>query len=181
MSGYSFTFAQRTRKPLYALPDVDLRPRWKRSVPIAAPEHYSDDQESDLDESFSSDSSSEDAAWEPDLEEAFWSTGLDSVSKSTRPAIDVFDNVSLQQQDDSSLESTPDLREGYIRLLWVELGSSKGDIHCKTRIFPSQGRPSYTAVSYTWNSPIALDTRCKILLDGTDQVLPKDLWRFLKQ
>jgi hypothetical protein len=115
MSGCSFTFAQRTKKPLYALPDVDLRPRWKRSVPIAAPEHYSDDQESDLDESFSSDSSSEDAAWEPDLEEAFWSTGLDSVSKSTRPAIDVFDNVSLQQQDDSSLESTPDLREGYIR------------------------------------------------------------------
>jgi hypothetical protein len=160
---------------------VDLRPRWKRPVPIAAPKHDSDDQEFDLDEALSSDSSPEDAAWEPGFEEAFWFTGLDSVSKSTRPAIDVFNEASSQQQGDPCSKLTPGLREGYIRSLWIELGSSKGDIHCKTRIFPSQGRPSYTAVSYTWGSPIALDTRCKILLDGTDQLLPKNLCRFLEQ
>lgn len=72
-----------------------------------------------MDDSFESDSSSDDdAAWEPDSEEAFWSTGLDSVSRLTRPAVDVFDDVSTQQQvKSSSSRSAPDLRAGYIRLL----------------------------------------------------------------
>lgn len=88
-------FARRARKPLYVLPDADIRPRWKRTVPTTAPKNDFDDQSSDINDSFESDSSSDDdAAWEPDSEEAFWSTGLDFVSKLTRPAVDVFDDVS---------------------------------------------------------------------------------------
>ena len=182
MSLPGFTFARRTRKPLYVLPDADLRPRWKRTVANTAPNNDSDDQSSDVDDSFESDSSSDDdAAWEPDSEEAFWSTGLDTVSKLTRPAVDVFDDVLTQQQIKSSSKSAPDLREGYIRLLWIEVGSSDSDIHCTTRVFPINGRPSYNAISYTWGSPIALDNRYKITLDGQTQLLPKNLWRFLEQ
>lgn len=181
MSITGFMFARRTRRPLYALPDVDLQSRWKRTVPIRAPKHDSDDQSSDSDESFESDSNSGDAAWEPDFEEAFWSIGLDSVSRSTRPAIDVFEDVSSQQQLESSSQSTPDLREGHTRLLWIKVGCSDSDIHCTTRVFPLHRRPSYTAISYTWGSPIALDSRYKITLNGHDQLLPKNLWRFLEQ
>ena len=181
MSVQNFMFARRPRKPLYALPDVDLRPRWKRVVPIRALKYGSDDQSSDSDESFETDSNSDDAAWEPDFEEAFWSIGLDSVSRSTRPAIDVFDDVSSQQQSESSSRSTPDLREGYIRLLWIKVGCSDSDIHCITRVFPLHRWPGYTAISYTWGSPIALDSRYKITLDGNEQLLPRNLWRFLEQ
>jgi hypothetical protein len=54
-------------------------------------------------------------------------------------------------------------------------------MHCTTRIFPLHERASYKAISYTWGSPNALDTRCKTLLDGIDQRLPKNLWRLLEQ
>lgn len=190
----------RTRKPLFPPPDVDIRPRWKRPVRIAALEHVLDDQDYDedlrsrwkrsipvitpeydldaqdfdLDQCLQNNSSSDvdAAALETDVEEAFWPVELAFLSKLTLPAVDVFNDSPSQQQRTHPLNSPPGLRAGHIRLLWIESSSKRG-IHCTTRIVPLHERPSYTAISYTWGSPIALDRRYNITLDGHKLLLPR--------
>jgi len=109
---------------------------------------------------------------------------LEDLPLRTYPAVDVFSHGSddaAQQQGNSPYTSTPDLREGHIRLLKLGADVTTGNIHCTTRIFPLHGRPSYTALSYAWGPLRASDSRCKILLDGRERLLHKNLWDFLRQ
>jgi hypothetical protein len=182
MLGYDFVAARRAKKPLYVMPDLDLRPRWKRSVPTVQHEHDSDDQDSDTDEFSQNDTDSDNTSSEPESQEAFYFPGFGDVPELIRPAVDVFDETSSQQQCSLPLESPSDLREGHIRLLRIaSSGSFDAGIRCTTRIFPLHRMPKYVAISYTWGSPIACDSRYNITLDGRKHLLPKNLWRFLQQ
>lgn len=70
-----------------------------------------------------------------------------------------------------------------IRLVSISEPGTKGPrdiIHCTTRI-TDEFDYTYTAVSYTWGSPIANDERYKIELDGRVRLVAKNLWRFLEQ
>ena len=109
---------------------------------------------------------------------------LEDLPLRTYPAVDVFSHGSddaAQQQGNSPYTSTPDLREGHIRLLKLGADVTTGNIHCTTRIFPLHGRPSYTALSYAWGPLRASESRCKILLDGRERLLHKNLWDFLRR
>ena len=109
---------------------------------------------------------------------------LEDLPLRTYPAVDVFSHGSddaAQQQGNSPYTSTPDLREGHIRLIQLGVDVPTGNIHCTTRIFPLQERPSYTALSYAWGPLRASESRYKILLDGRERLLHKNLWDFLQQ
>jgi hypothetical protein len=65
-----------------------------------------------------------------------------------------------------------------IRLVKILLDPPGGPIGCEVNTYFMDQAPSYTAVSYTWGSPL---TYREILIDGQPCGVPKNLWRFLDQ
>jgi hypothetical protein len=65
-----------------------------------------------------------------------------------------------------------------IRLIKIMPGPPCSTIRCRvSRCFLDQA-PSYTAVSYTWGSPLGFR---EILIDGQPRSVTKNIWRFLDQ
>lgn len=100
------------------------------------------------------------------------------------PTRDAFEhNFSVQLSYAGSTRSQT-LRPGEIRLVKIaatEGNGSEETIRCTTQIFPISNGSDYKAVSYAWGCPIVNDRRYKIELDGRVVLLPKNIWRFLRQ
>lgn len=95
------------------------------------------------------------------------------------PEHDVFSDDSFEYGATSNSESIrSELNHGYIRLVQIEPGDAGSMIRCHTKVSQLACTEGYTALSYTWGSallsqPIEVDGRCCLV--------PRNLWRFLKQ
>jgi hypothetical protein len=65
-----------------------------------------------------------------------------------------------------------------IRLVKIIPGLPGSTIECKVNKSFLDHAPSYTALSYTWGSPLGFR---KISIEGQPHSVPKNLWRFLDQ
>jgi hypothetical protein len=100
------------------------------------------------------------------------------------PTSDVFKDDFRGDLSTSGLVSGRVLGPDEIRLVQIRAptpSTGRAAVRCTTCIFNRNSRLAYKAVSYTWGSPIANDKRYSIELDGRERLLPKSLWRFLKQ
>lgn len=99
------------------------------------------------------------------------------------PTSDVFENYLTAKSGNAGSSFDRTLRPDEIRLVRISehgIDGAKGIIRCTTCIVPRHRKTEYTAVSYTWGSPIALDRRYRIKLDDREILLSKNLWRFLE-
>lgn len=94
------------------------------------------------------------------------------------PSHDIFTHGTYITTAGFTSQDHTELEEGHIRLVGIDLHAPKGVIRCETCIFPSSETPDYTALSYTWGSPLGQHS---IELDGRIVELPNNLWRFLSQ
>lgn len=100
------------------------------------------------------------------------------------PTRDAFEhNFSVQLSYTGSTSSRA-LRPGEVRLVRIAVTEGNGSeetIRCITQVVPLSNSFDYEAVSYAWGCPIANDRRYRIELDGRAVLLPKNIWRFLRQ
>lgn len=94
------------------------------------------------------------------------------------PASDVFSDESFDDRIRNTVDARSILGIGHIRLVKIEPDERSSIVRCHTQIFPLERTEEYTALSYTWGStlpsqPIEIDGRCRLI--------PKNLWRFLRQ
>jgi hypothetical protein len=107
---------------------------------------------------------------------------LDGSGSSLWPASDVFsdDTFGTCRTGDPRLCKRPrgESVDDHIRLVRISPVRSNGVICCETRVFRLGTPEQYTALSYTWGSPLA---QRPIFLDGRPHLVPHGLWRFLEQ
>ena len=100
---------------------------------------------------------------------------VEDFSFTEYPAIDTF--------HDESIASWPvitcsELGSERIRLVKITPGPPGSTIECEVRVCFLDQAPTYTAVSYTWGSPLGFRD---VLIHGQPHSVPKNLWRFLDQ
>jgi hypothetical protein len=94
---------------------------------------------------------------------------LEDHSFAESPATDVF-------SDESPAVTCSELGSERIRLVKICPSLPGSTIECEVRTCFLYQAPSYTAVSYTWGSPLAFR---EILIKDRPREVPKNLWRFL--
>lgn len=107
-------------------------------------------------------------------------TDLDSaeLGETTWPALDVFSEESLGGNTSDLSSAHSDLKRGHIRLIKIQPGDRGSIIRCHTQIALLGRNEDYTALSYTWGSTLLSQP---VEIDGHRRLLPKNLWRFLRQ
>jgi hypothetical protein len=108
-----------------------------------------------------------DTRWEVDSLDEDQDPEDDSFAES--PATDVF-------SDESPAVTCSELGSERFRLVKIRPGLPGSTIECEVSTCFLDQAPSYTAVSYTWGSPLAFR---EILIEDRPHKVPKNLWRFL--
>jgi len=98
-----------------------------------------------------------------------------NCSLAEHPATDTFhdDDIARRPQFPRS-----ELESDRIRLVKIIPGSLGDMIECEVSMCSLKQPPSYTALSYTWGSPLGFR---EILVQGRPHCVAKNLWRFLDQ
>jgi hypothetical protein len=91
------------------------------------------------------------------------------------PATDVLHDESIARWPTISCSELGSKR---IRLVRIIPGSPCSIIRCQVSKFSLEQAPCYSAISYTWGSPLGFR---EILIEGRPHSVAKNLWRFLDQ
>jgi hypothetical protein len=100
---------------------------------------------------------------------------LEDYSLAEYPATDTFSDESIARWPAFTCSELGSRR---IRLVKITPGPPSSTIRCEVRTCFLNRAPSYTAVSYTWGSPLHFR---EILIEGRAHSVPKNLWRFMDQ
>ena len=107
--------------------------------------------------------------------------GVHDPDNALWPASDVFsdDTFGTQDNGDTRLcQRPPGAPVGdHVRLVRVSSVRPDGILCCETCISSLDYPETYTAISYTWGSPLA---HRLVVLDGREHLVTENLWRFLK-
>jgi hypothetical protein len=93
----------------------------------------------------------------------------------TWPAADTFTDDSIARR---TYQTCSELGSQRIRLIKIRPGHVREMIECDTKICFLPDAGEYTALSYTWDSPV---TRYRIIVDEEPLQVTVNLWRFLWQ
>lgn len=91
------------------------------------------------------------------------------------PAADTFTDESIARH---ALQTCSELGSQRIRLIKILPGGWSDKIECETKVCFLSEAGLYSALSYTWGSPV---TRCHMIVDNQPRQIAANLWRFLRQ
>jgi hypothetical protein len=100
---------------------------------------------------------------------------LEDYNFAEHPATDTFHDEHIARWPPITCSELGSKR---IRLVKIIPGPLGGKIECQVSLCFLDEAPSYTAVSYTWGSPLGFR---EILIGGRPHSVAKNLWRFLDQ